>query len=144
MLLLDTNILVYAHDSSSRRNEKALRLLRRALKGELEASISYQTLTELYSVLTNLAKLTRPYEAKEAAWICSLYANSKNITKFLPSTRAFVASIELAGELGLKGTGIFDCLLATTARENGIKEVYTENVTDFHPFNFVKAINPFS
>jgi len=143
MLLLDTNVLVYAHDSSSKKNRKALMLVKGALRGELEAAISYQSIVELYSVLTNPSKLDRPYEAREAAWLCSLYADSKNLIKLLPSGRAYVESINLAGNSGLVGTRIFDCLLATTAKENGIKEVCTENVADFNSFDFIKVINPF-
>ena len=143
MLLLDTNVLVYAHDSSSKRNRKALRLVREALRGELEAAISYQSIMELYSVLTNPTKLERPYGAREAALLCSLYAGSKNLVKLLPSGRAYLESINLAGDLGLVGMQIFDCLLATTAKENGIKEIYTENVADFRSFEFIKAFNPF-
>ena len=143
MLLLDTNVLVYAHDSSSKQNRKALRLVREALKGELEAGISYQSLMELYSVLTSPVKLERPYGAREAAWLCSLYAGSKNLAKFLPSVKAYAESVELAGDLRVVGARVFDCLLAATAKENGVKEIYTENVADFHSFDFIKAVNPF-
>jgi predicted nucleic acid-binding protein len=42
----------------------------------------------------------------------------------------------------LSGGGIFDCILAVTAKENGIKEIYTENLEDFKFYNFLKASNP--
>jgi len=79
MLLLDTNMPIYANDSSSKRNRKALRLVKLALRGEFKAAISYQSIVELYSVLTNPSKLERLYEARKADWLCSLYAGSKNL-----------------------------------------------------------------
>lgn len=51
--------------------------------------------------------------------------------------------LPIQGDLGLVGTQIFDCLLATTAKENDIKEIYMENVADFRSFEFIKAFNPF-
>jgi predicted nucleic acid-binding protein len=38
---------------------------------------------------------------------------------------------------------IFDCVLAVTAKENGVDIIYTENVDDFKCYSFVKVLNPF-
>ncbi|MEM2424381.1 MAG: hypothetical protein QXM00_07905 [Candidatus Bathyarchaeia archaeon] len=43
---------------------------------------------------------------------------------------------------GCLGETFFDCVLAVTARENGIEEVYTENVEDFRENSFLKVSNP--
>ena len=48
----------------------------------------------------------------------------------------------LAMELGLNGGAIFDCVLAVTAKENGVEAVYTENKGDFEGYSFLKAFNP--
>lgn len=65
------------------------------------------------------------------------------MAKFLPSVKAYVESVELAGDLGVVWARVFDCLLAATAKHNGVKEIYTENVADFNSFGFIKAVNPF-
>lgn len=143
MLLFDTNVLAYAHDSASKNHEEALRLRNAALKGELEACVSYQNIVELYSVLANPLKLARPYRASEAAELCELYIKSKNLSKIIPTEQTYLKSLRLAEESRATSAKIFDCLLAATARENGIKTIYTENTQDFEPFKFITAINPF-
>jgi predicted nucleic acid-binding protein len=79
MLLLDTNVLVHAHDSASRNNRRGRRVLKSVLKGKLDADISYQSLIELYAVLMNPLKLEHPCTPREAAELCELYFKSKNL-----------------------------------------------------------------
>lgn len=143
MLLVDTNVLAYAHDPVSKNHEKAKELAKAALKGELEACISYQNVAELYSVLTNSAKLSKPYESSVAVELCELYIKSKNIPKIISTEQTYSRALRLAGQVGATSTKIFDCLLAVTARENNIKTIYTENTRDFEPFKFITAVNPF-
>jgi len=49
---------------------------------------------------------------------------------------------ELIKKLNLSKGRIFDCLLAITAKENGVEIIYTENVDDFKAYGFLKASNP--
>jgi predicted nucleic acid-binding protein len=46
-------------------------------------------------------------------------------------------------EFILSKAQVFDCVLAVTAKENNVDTIYTENVTDFKHFKFVKVKNPF-
>ena len=143
MLLLDTNVLAYAHDSASKNHEKAMKLVESALRGELEACISYQNIAELYAVLTRTLKLATPYKASEAAEVCELYAKSKNLLKIMLTEQTYMEALRLAERTGATSTKIFDCLLVATALENGIDTIYTENTEDFEPIESIKAINPF-
>jgi predicted nucleic acid-binding protein len=38
--------------------------------------------------------------------------------------------------------GVFDCVLAVTAKENKIETIYTENVKDFKNYGFITTFNP--
>lgn len=143
MLLLDTNVLVYAHDSASRNNRRARRVLKSVLKGKLEAGISYQSLIELYTVLINPLKLERPCTPQEAAELCELYFKSKNLVKFLPTPKSYKDAVELAERTKATEAKIFDCLLAATAKENGADVICTKNTEDFEGFKFIKAVDPF-
>jgi len=143
MLLFDTNVLAYAHDSASKNHEEALRLRNAVLKGELDACVSYQNIVELYSVLTNPIKLARPYTASEASELCELYLDTKNLAKIVPTEQTYSEALRLAGKIGATSAKVFDCLLAATAKENGVKTIYTENTKDFGLFGFVQAVNPF-
>lgn len=143
MLLFDTNILAYAHDPISKHYRKALELRKAALKGELEVCVSYQNIAELYSVLTNPVKLSKPYDPAAAVELCELYIWSKNLRKIVPTEQTYSEALRLAGRVGATSTKIFDCLLVATALENGINTVYTENTKDFESFKSIKAVNPF-
>ncbi|GAI45447.1 unnamed protein product, partial [marine sediment metagenome] len=48
----------------------------------------------------------------------------------------------LVEEHGIKGAGVFDCVLATTAKENDVEAIYTQNVGDFERFDFLTVENP--
>lgn len=143
MLLFDTNVLAYAHDPISKHYRKALKLRETALKGELEACVSCQNIAELYSVLTNPLKLSKPYEPSAAAELCELYIRSKNLRKIIPTEQTYSVALGLAGRGGITSTKIFDCLLVATALENGVDTIYTENTKDFEPFKSIKVVNPF-
>lgn len=143
MLLLDTNVLVYAHDPISKHYRKTLELRKAALKGELDACISYQNIAELYSVLTNPVKLSKPYEPAAAVELCELYIWSKNFRKIVPTGETYSKALRLADRVSASSAKIFDCLLVATALENGVDTIYTENTRDFEPFRSVRAVNPF-
>ena len=49
---------------------------------------------------------------------------------------------KLVRRLNLSGGKVFDCVLAVTAKENGVEEIYTENVGDFEFYDFLKVSNP--
>lgn len=53
MVLLDTNILVYAQDSESSFFKEAKEIVDKARRGELEACISLQNLSEFYAIVAN-------------------------------------------------------------------------------------------
>ncbi len=143
MILFDTNVLVYAHDSLSKNHEKAEKLRSAALRGKLGACISYQNIAELYSVLTNPLKLSVPYAPSAAVELCELYLNSKNLPKIMPTEQTYPGALRLASRVGAAGRKIFDCLLVATALENGVDAIYTENTRDFELFKSIKAVNPF-
>ncbi|RLI06234.1 hypothetical protein DRO24_05130 [Candidatus Bathyarchaeota archaeon] len=141
-ILIDTNILIHAFNRSSPHREKASKILIKALRGDIKAVISPQVLYEFYSILTNPRRVERPLSPEEAAAICLDLWSTPNIEKIISTSTTLREVFKLAGELGLRGGTIFDCLLAVTAKENGVKAIYTENERDFRRFTFLKVVNP--
>lgn len=140
--MLDTNILVHAHNRSSPRQARAADVLRKALRGEIEAYLSPQVLYEFFAVITDPRRVERPLSAEEAADICLDLWECREIGKAIPTSMAPREVFKLAEELKLDGATIFDCLLAVTAKENGVEVIYTENKHDFEKYSFLKASNP--
>jgi predicted nucleic acid-binding protein len=56
-ILLDTNILVHAHNRASQFHRKAADIIKKALQGEIEAYITPQILYEFFAVVTTLGEL---------------------------------------------------------------------------------------
>ncbi|MFB3789621.1 MAG: type II toxin-antitoxin system VapC family toxin [bacterium] len=63
---MDTNIFVYAVYKENEHHVASRKLLERAEKGELDCCIAVQTLTEYYSVVTNLRRFSNPRSPQEA------------------------------------------------------------------------------
>ena len=143
-ILLDTNILVHAYNKSSPHQEQASKIIRKAMKGEEEVCLSPQVLYEFFAVVTSAKRVERPISPPEAANLCIDLWECNEIEKLNPSGIVPIEVFKLAKELNLSKAEIFDCVLAVTAKENDIENIFTENVADFKPYKFVKAVNPFA
>jgi|SRR5579872_290743 len=134
-ILLDTNILVYAHIQDSRHHRSASSILIASLAGPLNAFVSNQNILEFYSVMTNPRKILRPSpKISEVHDICKDLWQSKKLGKLFARGNATFEVIRLSREKNIRGPQIFDCLLAVTAIQNKIDVIWTENVGDFDLF----------
>lgn len=101
-----------------------------------------QILYEFFAVVTNPKRVERPLQPDEALDICLDFWECREIEKVKPTSKAPMEVFRLAAKLRLSGGKIFDCLLAVTAKENGVDTIYTENVDHFKAYGFLKAVNP--
>ena len=141
-ILLDTNILVHAYNKSSTYQNKASKIIKKAIKGEIEAYLAPQVLYEFFAVVTNPRRVEHPMSLDEAADLCIDLWECREIEKLNPTPLAPKTVFKLAKELSLLKGRIFDCVLAITAKENKIETIYTENIDDFKNYDFLKAVNP--
>lgn len=135
LFLLDTNILVYAYDKDElEKSKKAEELLAKCFLGEIDLAISNQNLAEFVYVTTRKSKLTLDQAMVNVKDI----SKSKTFNKLNYNAGTVISAIEIAKEFK---TSFWDALLAATMRENGIFNIYTENVNDFK-MPWIKAVNP--
>ena len=59
-MLIDTNILVYAHNLDSPHNSPSKETIRRAIAGDFTGYLSIRNLVEFFSVITNPKRVTNP------------------------------------------------------------------------------------
>lgn len=132
--LVDTNLLVYAHDrDAGAKHEKAIALLAR-LSGAGDLVVSAQILNELASVLHRKRKVDRALVA---------------LTIEKLSEQAIV--LPLTGELTVlalgpgmaAGLSFWDALVWATARANRISVVYTEDFEHDRTVDGVRFVDPF-
>ena len=132
--LVDTNVLVYAHDrDAGDKHVRAVDLVAR-LAGTGDLAISAQVLNELANVLHRKRKLDR---AVVAAAVARLSARAT----VLPLTGQLTA---LALGPGMDaGLSFWDALVWAAAHANGIGVVYSEDFTHGRVVDGVKFVDPF-
>ncbi len=135
LFLVDSNLIVYAYEKEeSIKKERAKELLNQCLSGEREFAISSQNLSEFVSVTTKKGKLSID-EAKNFVIKMTQFRGFKKInysTATIPDALDFVQQFKMS---------FWDSLLVATMRENGIFNIYTENVKDFK-MSWINAVNP--
>ncbi|MBU0635878.1 PIN domain-containing protein [Candidatus Micrarchaeota archaeon] len=138
-VFVDTNILVYAHDSSeNEKHTKAQQIFKECYEGNRQLAFSTQTLSEFFAVITR--KIKKPVSTANAQIIISTILNFNGMT-----TTVIQPDTILAATQTHKTTGVhyWDCLIAETAKANGIHNILTENTKDFKKISGIKAKNPF-
>jgi predicted nucleic acid-binding protein len=142
-ILLDTNILVHAYNKSSPNQKQASKIVRQALIGEIDVCLASQVIYEFFAVITNPKKVECPMDLDEAADLCLDIWECREIEKVTPTSLIPMEVFKRVKELKLAKGRIFDCIIAVTSKENRIDAIYTENVSDFENYSFLKVINPF-
>ena len=144
MFLIDTNILVYAHNKDSLFNEKASTFLEKVMnerdkEGKLSVCITAQVLMEFINVITRQV-LENPLSLQEAINVVQDYIETgiKIINQRETQIQTF---LDLLGSISTRKK-VFDVALVATLKDNNIAGIYTVNVADFDEFDFLKVINP--
>jgi predicted nucleic acid-binding protein len=142
-ILLDTNLLVFAHHKGSPYHSKASYILLAALQDDLRAHISNQNLFEFFSVMTAPGRINPTPDVNDISRICSDLLASHNLRKIYTYESAIKETFEMVKQRKLRGPKIFDCLLAITARQNKIDRIWTDNIADMKHFeDFISIENP--
>ena len=137
-IMVDTNLLVYAFDTSEPlKREKCKAILEQVSAGEIKAAVSNQILAELYNALTRNIEI--PVSADDAATIVSGIIESEKWVKLNYTATTVKAAMQASKMASAK---FWDSLIMQTMLENGIAIIYTENSKDFIKFNSLKVVNP--
>ena len=142
MLVVDTNVLVYAADRESPFHAACHNWLERQ---RVHADAWYTTWAILYEFLrvaTHPRVMRRPWSAP-AAWnfVAALLA-SPGLGVLIPTQRHADVAGQVIGELPhLAGNLLHDAHTAILMREHGIRRVCTRD-TDFHRFPFLEVVDP--
>lgn len=136
-LLIDTNILVYAYDSTQgEKHIRANRLVADVFAGKIKAHITTQILGELFITLVKGSK--NPMPKKMVEEIIGGIIESNNWIKLSANPLTIIYTTKLYQE----GFHFWDCLIAATAIQNLVTTIYTENVKDFEKIPGIEVINP--
>ena len=136
-ILLDTNVLVYAHDTRDWRKQGVAVALYDRLVRRDRAAISTQTLSEFFNAATR--RLPDAMTAVEALRVLSDYARSCTV---IPLTADAV--LDAARAAPAPSISIWDAQIWAVARLNGIRYVLSEDWQDGRELDGVRFLNPFA
>lgn len=137
LVLVDSNIIVYALNSSSPKHKVAQKFLQTHV-GQL--ALAHQNIFEALRVLTH-NKFPSPMHIAEAVKAVGAIAEACRI--ITPERTTHHLALELIKKYNLSGDKIFDVYLAATALTNDVPSIATDNTKDFTAIKEIVALNPF-
>lgn len=142
MLVVDTNVLVYAADGDSPFHAACRAWLEHQRPRPDAWYTTWAILYEFLRVTTHPRVMRRPWSALEAWDFVAALLASPGLGVLVPTQRhADVAGQVLAELPHLAGNLLHDAHTAILMREHGIRRVCTRD-TDFHQFPFVEVVDP--
>jgi uncharacterized protein len=142
LLVVDTNILVYAADADSPFHAKAHSWLEQQRVRPDAWYTTWSILYEFMRVTTHPRVMRRPWSATQAWGFVSALLNSPGLEILVATTRHADVAKQVFEELPfLAGNLLHDAHTAILMREHGVREVCTHD-TDFHRFPFLGVFDP--
>ena len=140
LALLDTNVLVGALLTDDYRYPTARPLMAQAQDEEAGFCVVPQVLAEFYAVITNPNKVTDVKTSAEAVEGVKAFLALPGLT-LLPTPLDIVDRWSaLLEEHPVTGRRFFDVQLVAAMVGNGVKTIYTYNVSDFEPLTSIANI----
>lgn len=141
-MLVDANLLLYAHDSSSPENAAAADWWSAALNGSTRVGLPWQTIGAFVRIATHPRVTRRPLSSDEA-WRFVEDWLAVPVTWIPPATERTAAILgRLVRSSRATGNLVSDAQLAALALEHGL--VVATADTDFARFPDVRWTNPLS
>ncbi len=138
--LVDTNVLVYAIDTSDEfKHVLANELFESSLFGNIRLAVSTQILSELANVCLRLSKSNPGIDTNSAEMFISSLVKINELQKLIITPNVVLHAIKLQRQFNV---GFYDSLIAATMKEHGILTIYTED-RSFEKIDGLKVVNPF-
>ncbi len=142
MLVLDTNVLLYAANESSEFHSACYRRLEHWRRDPSPVFLTWNICYEFLRISTHPRVFPQPWNSTQAwGFIHSLLA-SPGISVLAATTRhAAVLARTLAEIPEARGNLMHDLHTVVLMREHGISRICTRD-TDFHRFPFLEVVDP--
>ena len=127
MIAFDTNLLVYAHYPSAPEHRAAWRAIERACSDPRGWGIALSSVAEFWSVVTSPAVRAGPAPEQQARdYLQALIVDAGALVWALPE-ESWRRLLQMAADLEVQGSRIFDLQIALAAFENGATEIWTHD-----------------
>ncbi len=137
--LVDSNIIVYAHDILElvKRNQ-SISLLDKCWNNQIKLAVSIQNLSEFYFNITKKVKKT--LDTPKAREIILKFIEFDNFLKLIPNEITVINAIDISQKYNIE---YWDAMLVAVMLQNNIKKIYTED-DKFNRVKEIEVINPFN
>ncbi len=139
---LDTNILIYAANSSAPEHGRALAVVQAMLGHPGEWILADQVLWEFYRALRHPRILQKPRSAAQAAAHLRFLREESGIACCAYELPHFAEVLECLGRSRFPYQRTHDALLGITLRRHGVTTFYTRNERDFTDVGLPTIVNP--
>lgn len=136
-VLLDTNVLVYAHDRAEPAKRAVALQLVELLTRQSRLVLSAQVLNEFYAAVTRPTRPARLDHATAAALVRDLSL----VAPVLPLTAS--VTLRALDAMPTHGLSFWDALVWAAARENAVPVICTEDFQHGRDIDGVRFVNPF-
>ena len=140
MILPDVNLLVYAHDETTKHHAAARAWWHEQLNGARMVGLAWVVVLGFIRLVTNRRICQDPYAPGEALDIVGTWLSQPQVRIIHPSEDHFGLLSKLIAELGTAGNLTTDAHLAALAIERGLVLHTTD--ADFARFKSLKWRNP--
>jgi len=119
VIVLDANVLIYAHDQTFPQHEPARRWIEDAFSESEEVAIGLVSILAFLRVMSNPGLFDEPMTVDEAVEVVTEWLSRPNVGVAQPTRRHFELMAELARSGKARGPLLMDAHLAALAIEHG-------------------------
>jgi len=142
MVVVDTNVLVYAADTDSQFNRSCRNWIEARRRRPDAWFITWPIAYEFLRVTTHPRVMRRPWNARSAWTFIAVLLASPGLSVLTPTERHGDVASEVIAELPhLSGNLFHDAHTAILMRDHGVKQICTRD-SDFSRFPFLEIIDP--
>lgn len=141
MIAIDTNLLIYAHRAALPEHRRARRAIERASRNPEGWGIPLPCVAEFWSVVTHPESAGGASTGDQARRFIEALIVEAGGKLWMPAEGFWQRLTQMASDLGVQGTRIFDLQIALTAFDNGAAEIWTHD-RRFRAFAGIRVIDP--
>ena len=127
MIVIDTNILIYAHRAGAAEHRAARGAIERAASTGGGWGIAQPSISEFWSQVTHPRYPGGPSTPRQASDFLRAMLDEAGARVMTPGTRFHERLLARARDMGVRGPRIFDLQIALAALDGGAHEIWTHD-----------------